>query len=106
MKSKTEELKELKDSVKDDVAQYAEIEAVASMKGGKRIIKGLKSDIITSIEKLSSNYQEASHIVLISYCAELKQKIDLYKLFMVAPNNAKMAKEALNKLLEEYPEAE
>jgi hypothetical protein len=106
MKSKTEELKELKDSVKEDIAQYAEIEAVASMKGGKRIIKNLKADIIGSIDKLSSKYQTVSHTELISYCAELKERLSLYKLFMVAPNNAKMAKEALNKLLEEYPDVE
>jgi len=96
--------KEEKQEVRTDIKQYVEIEVISKTIGGKAIIKNLKLDIITSIEKLMLSYQTATHIELISYCAELKEKFTMYKMFMSAPNQKKIAKEYLEELLKTFPE--
>ena len=95
-----------KEIVREDVKQYAEIEAIANMNGGKTIIKGLKNDVLAVISTLTSSYDTLSHTELIANCAKLKERIDLYNTFMNASKSAKYARIALEKILEVDPDIE
>ena len=53
------------------------------------LLKKLRAEIISCIEVIDSSYKELTHIELISHCAELHEKFEMYKVFMNATPNKK-----------------
>ena len=76
------------------------------MEGGKTIIKSLKSDILSTISVLTSSYGTMTHTELIANCARLKERLDIYNIFMSASKNAKYAQIALENILKVDPDIE
>ena len=83
------------EEITKDIKKYKAIDAVGSSVGGKIIIKEIKSDVISTIEQLSSGYGSLSHIELIALCAGLNEKLTMLRLIRNAKENKAMAIEAL-----------
>lgn len=98
-KPKSPEMRE----VEDDVGKYKAIEVVLNMKGGKLIMATLRKDIADIVDGLPS-LLKAPEVELRAAVARLGATLSMYRVLKHAPENAKMAEEALSKLLEEEKE--
>lgn len=86
-------------SVKKDIKNYSVLEAVERSEGGQLIIKGLKKDIVSAIDRLSNEYKTASEIELRTACAVLSERITLLRAFTRAGRQKKYALKELDELL-------
>ncbi|MBV6506212.1 MAG: hypothetical protein ILNGONEN_01784 [Syntrophorhabdaceae bacterium] len=93
-----------KEEIRKDIKEYSKIESVKESEGGKMLLKKLRADIISCIEVIDSSYKDLTHIELISHCAELHEKFEMYKVFMNATPNKKMASECLEEILKNFPD--
>jgi len=100
----SEESKEQIKETREDVKMYAELEAVKNSDGGKRILKGLGSDIIMAIDKLCGSYQTASHIELIALIAGLNDRLDIFRMLNRSSKNKAMASAELEELIKKDTE--
>lgn len=87
--------------IREDIKKYSAIEAVALSDGGKLIMTSLKKDIVSSVDKLCSDYKEASHTELIATISQMASKIALLRTFNRSSKNKKIAQEELELLLNE-----
>lgn len=94
-KEKTEEEIE----ISNDVDKYASLEILAESDGGAILLEGLKSDISSAVETLTSGYKKLSHIEMIAVIADMESKINMFKILTRSTKNKKLAKEALELLL-------
>jgi|14BtaG_2_1085337.scaffolds.fasta_scaffold01551_4 hypothetical protein len=92
-KNKTEEMKE-------DISKYAEIAVIAQTKGGKVLVDTLRQDTANAVETLSNSFKDKSHVELIALCADLKAKLDLYRVLIKAEGNKKEIEELLEEELQ------
>jgi len=99
-----EELKDQIKEVKGDIKLYADLEAVKNSNGGKRILKGLGSDIVSAIDKLCQSYKTASHIEIIALIAGLDERLGIFRTLNRSSKNKEMAKNELEELLEKDAE--
>lgn len=90
----------LKNEIEETIRECAELEAVASTKGGKKLIKNLQKDIANAISTIAGGYKTLSHIELIAYCATLSERLEIWQTFLRASKNKKIAIEDLEKF---YP---
>lgn len=89
-----------KEEIKKDVEKFADLEAVAKSKGGRRIAKGLKDDIISLISKICSLCKKGGgYNEILSAGIQLDEKLMMYNLFVNASLNLKDANIALDELL-------
>ena len=84
-----------KEEIQDDISRYRSIESMAKSAGGKIILKEIKSDVVSTIDQLSTKYGELTHIEMIALCAGLNEKLTMMKLMKNAKENKAMAIEAL-----------
>ena len=84
------------EEIKDDIVGFKEIDAIGHSKGGKRVIKGLKEDIVNTTAALARDYKTATHMEIVALCADLSAKLSVYRVL----TNAKKNIEALEDLLE------
>jgi hypothetical protein len=83
------------EEIKDDIVSFKEIDAVGASKGGKKIIKGLREDIINVTDTLARDYKTTTHMELVALCADLSAKLAVYRVL----TNAKKNIEALEDIL-------
>lgn len=100
----SKETKEQIKEVREDVKMYADLEAVKNSNGGKRILKGLGADIVVAIDKLCQSYQTASHVEILSIIAGLNNRLELFRTINRSSKNKRLAKEELERLIEEDDE--
>lgn len=84
-----------KEEITDDIKKYKSIETMAKSAGGKIVLKEIKSDVISTIDQLSTKYGELSHIEMIALCAGLNEKLTMMRIMKNAKENKAMAIEAL-----------
>jgi ribosomal protein S7 len=95
-----------KKSVQKDVGTYSALEAVEKSEGGQIILAGLRKDIVSAIDTLSSKYKDASYEILVALSAKISVSLALYRLITRANKNKKMAVEELTILLNEHEDEE
>jgi hypothetical protein len=88
-----------KEEVEKDVDKYAKLESLALSEGGVLLLDSLKSDILSSVDSLICGYKKLPHIELISIIAQLESKFGIYKILKRSNKNKKLAKEALEQIL-------
>lgn len=93
----TESINDTKKSLK----KYSSIEVVSNTEGGKIIIDSIKSDIVSTIDEISSKYKTVSHTELIALSAKLSERLNILRIFNNAPKNKQLVKEELDFLLNE-----
>lgn len=86
-------------AITDDLSNYAALSAVASQEGGKLIISGLVTDIMTGLDKVATTYKTATHAELMGTCAGIKANLDLVRVLTRAHTNKELAKEALEEAI-------
>ena len=101
MLTPTEEKELKKAEALKDIDEYGGIEQFAKSAGGKKIIENTKKGVIGVIEKLVSGYQTLTHLEMIAICAELSEKIYMFRTLTRAGKNKTDAREALSELLKE-----
>jgi hypothetical protein len=87
------------ESVRKDIKTYSVLEAVTNSEGGQLIIKGLKKDIASAIDKLVTAYKNVPEVELRATCAALGERITLLRAFTRAPKQKKYAVKELEALL-------
>lgn len=87
--------------IQEDIDKYASISALSNLEGGKILIGGLKSDILSAISFLSGNYKTAPEMELRTVCAKLDINLNLYRAMTRAEKNKQLAIEELENLLAE-----
>ena len=85
------------EEIKDEIVGYKEIDAITNTKGGKRLLKSIKEDVLSTAESLTREYKTATHMELIALCAGLESKLGLYKVLTKAKDNI----DVLETILEE-----
>lgn len=93
-----------KKEIKNDLSNAMALEAIKNSEGGKLLIKSCLTDIISSVDTLRAGYVNLSHIELISHCARLKERLDLYRVLKNAKKNKDIIQGALTEALEEEPD--
>lgn len=91
--------------VKNELKKYASLEAVTNSDGGKLIVKGLKQDIVSAIDQLST-YRSCPEIELRTLCAVITERLNLLRTLLHAPKNKKFALKDLELILEQEPDEE
>lgn len=86
------------EEITDDIKRYKAIETMFKSNGGRIILKDIKSDVISTIDQLSTKYGELTHIEMIALCAGLNEKLTMMKLMKNTKENKAMAIEALEGL--------
>ena len=81
----------------DDRDKAGAIEALASSKGGKIIMRGLMKDIVTTVDFIATKYNSLTHTDFIAAGADLSNKLTMYRVFV----NSRKNKRYIQKLLEE-----
>src|SRR5665213_1588526 len=99
MKTASPENKDQADAIADDLKTYASLEALTASDGGKLIIKGLRKDILSAIDKLIASYRTAPEIELRTTCAVLGERFTLLRAFVRAPKQKQGAQKELDELL-------
>lgn len=94
-----EESTEVK-GVKKDLADFMAVEGLANSEGGKVLIENLKISIAADVETIISLFK-GSEMDIRCAIAKLSSHLTLYRILKRAPENARLAKEELSKLLEE-----
>lgn len=92
----TTEVKE----IKKDLGDYMAVEGLVHTEGGKVLVENLKLTIAANVEAIISLLKEPD-IEIRCAIAKLAANLNLYRALKRAPENAKLAKEELSKLLEE-----
>lgn len=90
--------------VKKDIKTYSALEAVKNSEGGQILLTALKKDIVACINKISSKYRISTHSELMAICAELSEKIAVFRTLSRSSSNKKMALEELQSILDENHE--
>lgn len=98
VKTKKEEL--VKD-ISDDLKKVSAIEALSTSEGGIVLIKGLAQDVITDLNKLSSNFSTYTLQEFIGIGASLKTNIEMIRVLSKANSNKKFLEELLEETLNE-----
>lgn len=93
-----------KKEMKDDLRNANALEALARSEGGAILLDGLLSDIVSSVETIVGTFGEATHVQLISSCARLKEKLDLYRAIMVSAKNRDIIQKAYDLVLLQDPD--
>lgn len=93
-----------KKEIQKDLKRISALEALKNSDGGKILIESCLQDVVSSIDTLRSGYTTLSHIELISHCARLKERLDLYRALINADNNKKIIEDALKEALLEDPD--
>ena len=96
MKDKTS-----KEIIKDDIGNYAALEALKKSEGGMFLLELLSKDILSCIDSITLKYKDISHAELISLSAKLAEKLSIFRAINRSSKNKKLASEALKNLLEE-----
>lgn len=72
---------------------------LAEDEGGKIVLQALKSDVVDYVERLAQQYHTASHQELITTCANLNAKLNLYRALTRAEGHVKELREVLDDTL-------
>lgn len=97
MGKKKSEYTEEETDIARDLDAAAALYAVSTSQGGKALINALISDTVGVVDSLSNTYKEATHMELLSLCAELKTKLDLLR----SLSRSKINKDFLEEILAE-----
>lgn len=87
-----------KEEIQDDISRYRSIESMAKSAGGKIILREIKSDVVSTLDQLSTRYGELTHIEMIALCAGLNEKLTLMRTIQNIKENKAGAIEALDNL--------
>jgi len=93
-----------KKEIRKDLGEMNALNAVKNSEGGKIIIKRSLADILSTLDSLASGYPILSHIQLVSLCARLKERLDIYRALNNSDANIQLAEEALEEALKEDPD--
>lgn len=94
--TKAEKQKEIK-QIADDLSKVSAISALGDTEGGKVLITSLIKDVIDNVETLCAKNKELTMQEFVSICSDMKNKLDLVKVF----KNSKKNKDYLKELYEE-----
>lgn len=85
--------------VQEDIDKHKAIAAIAEQEGGKILIEGLKASIAGDVETILSLFR-GEEMNLRCAVAKLHADLSLYRILKRAPEYAKIAEGALEKLLQ------
>ena len=88
-----------KEEIIADIKTYKETETLAASPGGKRHVSLLLKSIASAVDTLASSYRDASHTELIALSARLAERLAIYRMFINAPRNSKLAEKELEQAL-------
>jgi len=86
---------ENKEEVLKDLQKYTDLKVVAQSKGGEVLMNSLKKDIVRYIDRLTVDFREVDHSVLIAHCASLQANLSILRALQNAESNAKVVEEVL-----------
>lgn len=89
--------KEDEEEIKEDLIQAMELETLANSAGGKKLVKALREDILSTLDSLLRKRDTATLQEFISYSCDIKTKLDVIKTLSKAKSN----KETLEAMLKE-----
>jgi len=89
-----------KKEIKESLGKLKAINVVADSEGGQLLIKTYRKDVLNSMDKLAYNYQNLSHMELVSECASLRSKLEILRTFNTSKKNEIIAENDLKELLE------
>lgn len=92
--------------VNKDIGKYMALEVLKESEGGKLITFYLKRDILTCLDKISAKYKNANHGELIALCAEMSEKLSVFRTIFRSSKNMKLAKDELQSILDESEDFE
>jgi hypothetical protein len=87
--------------IKDDLEAVSAISAIADQEGGKKLVRGLVTDIVGCVDTLCSKHKTLTMQEFISVCAEMKTKLDMVRVIKRARKNKKYLEELLADTLSE-----
>ncbi len=87
-------------SVKKDLGDYMAVEGLAQTEGGKVLVNSLVDSICSNVESILS-LVKSPEMELRYAVMKLASNLNMYRILKRAPENARLAKEELSKLLEE-----
>lgn len=88
-------------AIADDLDKAYALEALSNFEGGKILIKGLISDIVSIVDSLALKYKKLSHVEMIVLCADLKSKMDVMRAITRARKNRDLLEGDLEEALKE-----
>jgi len=91
--------KELVEEITKDLEEVSELTALYESKGGKILADNLVSDIVSSVEIISSSYKTLTNQEFVGYCADMKTKIDMLRAITRASKNKDFLMEALEEAI-------
>jgi len=86
---------ENKDEILKDLKKYTDLKVLMQSEGGKVLTDNLKKDIARFIDRLTSDFREVEHSVLIGHCASLQANLSLLRALQNSESNAKLVQEVL-----------
>lgn len=87
-------------AVKKDLGDYMAVEGLAQTEGGKVLVNSLVDSICSNVESILS-LVKSPELELRCAVMKLASNLNMYRILKRAPENARLAKEELSKLLEE-----
>lgn len=85
----------------DDLDKVAAIEAVSSSEGGRKLVKELTKDIVSSVDTLCTKYATMTMQEFVSLCADMKSKIDLTRVITRSKKNKEYLENLISETLQE-----
>lgn len=85
--------------IADELDRVAAISAIADMEGGKLLISQLISEIVSSIDTLSTKYRTLTIQEFIGHCADMESKLSLVRTLKKARKNKDIAETDLAEAL-------
>lgn len=85
------------EDMKRDIGTFADIEVFGESEGGKLLLKGIITDIMSAIESIAAKYPTLTMQEFVSLGADIKTKLDLVR----SVTRARKHKEEIQKILEE-----
>ena len=93
-----------KEDIRKDLGRVKALDVLQNTEGGKLLVKSLLTDMVSSIQTIAYNFQTLSHIELVSNCAKLRERFEMYKTLQNASKNRKIAESDLTEALKEDPD--
>lgn len=95
----SKEEKEKVDDLNEDIKKVAPLDTLARSAGGKILVEGLVSDIISKIDSLAANYDTWTMQQFVANAASIKEKLDLARAIKRAKDTRTFLEEELQNTL-------
>lgn len=88
-------------AIAEDLQAYSSVAALSQSPGGKLLIKGFVTDIVTDLDTLANGYAKLTMQDFIALGASMKMKLDTVRVLSRAETNKNYALDAIAEALQE-----